>query len=64
MKVIQMYLDPWMLFVAALMYGVCAWWNRRAGVLAGHYTTIKILEKKRIIRIEGDEIVPYVRENT
>lgn len=55
-----MYLEPWMLYVLALTFGFCAWWNRRCGFRAGAFQTLDLLEQDKIISIndEGD-IRPY-----
>lgn len=53
-----MYLDPWMLVVLVLSFGVCAWYNRRTGIVTGFFGALDALEQEKIIRIVNDEIIP------
>jgi len=54
-----MYLDPWMILLSVIMYGICAWWNRKAGMVHGIETAVNFLLEDKIIKIVNDKIVPY-----
>jgi hypothetical protein len=54
-----MYLDPWMIGVIALMFGLCAWTSRRSGIVFGTVVTLQKLVDDKIVMVENDEIVPY-----
>jgi hypothetical protein len=53
-----MYLEPWMLVVLVLSFGVCAWYNRKAGMMTGFFGALDALEEQKIIQIVNDEILP------
>ena len=55
-----MYLEPWMLFILALTYGICAWWNHTKGIKNGIISVLTGLEYDKIISIsDGGIIKPY-----
>lgn len=49
-----MYLDPWMIIMLILSFGICAFVSRRGGFTAGAVTTLQILEEQKMIKIEED----------
>ena len=55
-----MYLDPWMIFVLALTYGFCAWWNHTKGIKRGIMSVLAGLELQKIICITNEgKVIPY-----
>jgi hypothetical protein len=55
-----MYLEPWMLFVLALTYGICAWWNHTKGIKNGIISVLTGLEYDKIISISDEGVIkPY-----
>jgi hypothetical protein len=54
-----MFLETWMLITLALLFGFCAWYNRRSGVLIGIDVTLDHLKKHGIIFVnENGEVHP------
>jgi len=54
-----MYVDIWIFGLFAILFGVCAWWNRVAGVTQGIEATLETLIEKKIIMIVDDNVVAY-----
>ena len=49
-----MYLDNWMIVMLILSFGICAFYSRRGGFMAGATQTLQVLEEQRLIKIEED----------
>jgi len=54
-----MFIDIWVFGVFAILFGVCAWWNRNVGIEIGIQGTLSKLIDDKVIRIVGDEVLPY-----
>jgi hypothetical protein len=55
-----MYLDPWMIVVLILAFGICSLISRRQGVYFGVVNTLRGLHEQKIIKIDTNGIVsPY-----
>lgn len=54
-----MFVDIWVLSLFSLLFGVCAWWNRTAGLRDGIEGTLNTLLDNNIIEMNGNEVVPY-----
>jgi hypothetical protein len=57
-----MYVDLWVFGIFAVLFGVCAVWNRMRGITQGIEATLDKLESDKIIEIIGDDIIPYRRD--
>jgi hypothetical protein len=58
-----MYLEPWMIFVLALTYGICAWWNHTKGIKYGIISVLTGLEYDKIISISDEGVIKPYRSN-
>lgn len=58
-----MYLEIWMLITLAVVFGICAVWNRRAGQFEGMYRTLESLKNDKIIAVHDDGSVTAYRNN-
>lgn len=56
-----MFVDIWIFGIFAVMFGVCAWWNRNAGITIGIEGTLNKLVNDKVIMIQNDEVIPYPR---
>jgi len=54
-----MFIDIWVFGVFAILFGVCAWWNRNVGIEIGIQGTLSKLIDDKVIRIVDDEVLPY-----
>jgi hypothetical protein len=54
-----MFVDIWVLALFSLLFGVCAWTSRSAGVKAGEVEILRRLHDAKIIMLENGRIVPY-----
>ena len=52
-----MYLDPWMIALLVLSFGICAYYSRRTGFILGATVTIQALERERFIKLQDDGTV-------
>ncbi len=59
-----MYLDPWMIVVLILSFGVCAHVSSRRGIKYGSLYTLKDLLERNIIAIRNEKIVPGPSDKT
>jgi hypothetical protein len=57
-----MFVDLWIFGIFAILFGVCAVWNRMKGVTQGIEATLEKLESDKIIEIINDQVVPYRRD--
>ena len=57
-----MYVDIWIFALFAGLFGLCAIWNRNAGIQQGIEGTLQKLIDEKVIRIVGDEVVPCNRQ--
>ena len=46
-----MYLDNWMIVTIILAFGICAWYNRKAGYLDGGAKVLHSLHEMKVIHI-------------
>ena len=46
-----MYLEVWQLIILVCLFGVCAVWNKRQGVLHGVRSSINFLQENDIITV-------------
>ena len=58
-----MYLEPWMLFVLVLTFGICAWWNHTKGIKYGIISVLTGLEYDKIISISDEGVIKPYRSN-
>jgi hypothetical protein len=58
-----MYLEPWMLFVLVLTFGICAWWNHTKGIRDGIISVLTGLEYDKIISINDEGVIKPYRSN-
>ena len=56
-----MFVDVWIFGVFAILFGICAWWNRSAGITIGIEGTLDKLLHDKAIEIIGDKVIPYRR---
>jgi hypothetical protein len=56
-----MFVDIWVFGIFAGLFGVCAWWNRNAGIEIGIHGTLDKLIADKIIMVQNDEVMPYPR---
>jgi hypothetical protein len=59
-----MFLDMWMIILSVAALGLCAILSFQTGVKFGALSALKILIDRKIVRLEGDEIVPVLTEKT
>jgi hypothetical protein len=57
-----MFVDLWVFGIFAILFGVCAVWNRMRGITQGIEATLDKLETDKIIEIVNDEVIPYRRD--
>jgi hypothetical protein len=56
-----MFIDLWIVALFSVLYGICAWTSRAAGVKEGELNVLRRLIANDIIKIENDRIVPCER---
>lgn len=49
-----MYLDPWMILMLILSFGLCAVISRRGGFYSGATQTLMLLEEQKLIKVSED----------
>lgn len=57
-----MFIDLWIVVIFSLLFGACAYINYNRGVRKGIEATLTVLEKEKIIRIKGEDVLPYNKE--
>lgn len=57
-----MFVDLWIFAIFALLFGFCAVFNFKLGVKRGIEGTLSLLEQEKIIRFEGEEVRPYIKQ--
>lgn len=58
-----MYLDPWMIVVLVIAFGVCHLVSRRQGVYFGVVSTLRGLHESKIIVVDPNgSVSPYRQE--
>jgi hypothetical protein len=54
--------DVWIISLFAVLFGACAVINYRLGVSKGVEGTLNVLIDQKIIKVNGDIVSPYIRE--
>jgi hypothetical protein len=54
-----MFVDLWIVGIFSLLFGACAYINYNRGIKRGIEATLTVLEQEKIIRINGDDVLPY-----
>lgn len=54
-----MFLEPWMIAVIVLSFGLCGWFSSASGRRSGGLLVLDTLVEKRIIMIKDGELKPY-----
>jgi hypothetical protein len=57
-----MFIDLWIVCIFSLMFGACAYINYNRGVKKGVEGTLVVLQREKIIRINGEDVLPYNKE--
>jgi hypothetical protein len=57
-----MFIDLWIVCIFSLLFGACAYINYNRGIKKGIETTLLVLENQKIIRINGEDVLPYNKE--
>lgn len=57
-----MFIDLWIVSLFSLLFGACAYINYNMGIRKGVEATLSVLEQEKIIRIDGDDVLPYNKE--
>jgi hypothetical protein len=57
-----MFIDLWIVCIFSLLFGACAYINYNRGIKKGIETTLLVLEDQKIIRINGEDVLPYNKE--
>lgn len=57
-----MFIDLWIVCLFSLLFGACAYINYNRGIRKGIETTLLVLEDQKIIRINGEDVLPYNKE--
>lgn len=58
-----MYLEIWQLIVLACLYGICAIWNKRQGIIIGVHSALRFLEESEIINISEEGNIYRYKDN-
>jgi len=59
-----MFIDFWIICLFSLLFGACAIINYNMGVRRGIAGTLHVLEKEKIITLNGEDVLPYTKETT
>ena len=57
-----MFIDFWIVCIFSLLFGACAYINYNRGIKKGIEKTLLVLEEQKIIRINGEDVLPYNKE--
>lgn len=57
-----MFIDLWIVCLFSLLFGACAYINYNRGIKKGIEATLTVLEDQKIIRINGEDVLPYNKE--
>jgi hypothetical protein len=57
-----MFIDLWIVCIFSLLFGACAYINYNRGIKKGIEATLTVLEEQKIIRINGEDVLPYNKE--
>lgn len=57
-----MFIDLWIVCIFSLLLGACAYINYNRGIKKGIEATLTVLEEQKIIRINGEDVLPYNKE--
>jgi uncharacterized membrane protein YeiB len=57
-----MFIDLWIVCLFSLLFGACAYINYNRGIEKGVEDTLAVLQREKIIVINGEDILPYNKE--
>ena len=57
-----MFIDLWIVCLFSLLFGACAYINYNRGVEKGVEGTLAVLQREKIIVINGEDVLPYNKE--
>jgi hypothetical protein len=56
-----MYLETWMIVTIVLTFGICAWYNRKAGFTMGATKVLEVFLQQKLIEITDDGKIEIVK---